>query len=93
MVRVETFNMSDLVALNVKSTCDERTWARNTHEPFLNHVQARLALKPPVFESRRMHERSCKHTSLTITHKDQTSYQSIHFKLNNTNTWSKQSWE
>ena len=65
--------MSDRVALNGRSTCDERTRDRNAREPFLNHAQAHLAPKPPVFESRRMRERSCKHTSLMITHNDQTS--------------------
>ena len=45
--------------------------------------------KPPVFESRCMRERSRKRASLTITHNDQTSYQTIHFKHNNTNTWAK----
>ena len=44
--------MSDRVALNGRSTCDERD--RNMREPFLNRVQARLAPKPPVFKSRRM---------------------------------------
>ena len=81
--------MSDRVALNGRSTCDERTCDRNTREPFLNRVQARLAPKPLVFESRRMRERSRKCASLTITHNDQTTYQTIHFKHNNTNTWAK----
>ena len=52
--------MSDLVALNGRSTCDEHTCDRNTPEPFLNRAQARLAPKPPIFELRRMRERSCK---------------------------------
>ena len=65
MLHVETFNMSDRVALNGRSTCDERTCDRNTREPFLNCAQARLAPKPP------------------------TTYQTIHFKHNNTNTWAK----
>ena len=84
MLHVETFNMSDRVALNGRSTCD-----RNTCEPFLNRAQACLAPKPPIFESRRMRERSCKRASLMITHNDQTTYQTIHFKHNNTNTWAK----
>ena len=81
--------MSDRVALNRRSTCDERTCDRNTHEPFLNRAQARLAPKLPVFESRCMRERPRKRASLTITHNDQTTYQTIHFKHNNTNTWAK----
>ena len=89
MLHVETFNMSDRVALNGRSTCDEHTCDRNTREPFLNHVQAHLAPKLPVFESQCMRERSRKHASLTITHNDQTTYQTIHFKHNNTNTWAK----
>ena len=89
MLHVETFNMSGLVALNGQSTHDERTCDRNTREPFLNRAQAHLAPKPPVFESRRMRGRSCMHASLTITHNDQTTYQTIHFKHNNTNTWAK----
>ena len=72
--------MRDRVALNGRSTCDERTCDRNTREPFLNRAQAHLAPKPPVFESRRMCERSRKCASLTITHNDQTTYQTIHFK-------------
>ena len=84
MLHVETFNMSEQVALNGRSTCD-----RNMRGPFLNRAQARLVTKPPIFESRRMPERSCKRTSLTITHNDQTTYQTIHFKHNNTNTWAK----
>ena len=89
MLHVETFTMSDRVALNGRSTCDERTCDRNTREPFLNRAQAHLAPKPPVFESRCMHERSRKRASLTITHNDQTTYQTIHFKHNSTNTWAK----
>ena len=81
--------MSDRVALNGRSTCDERTCDRNTREPFLNRAQACLAPKPPVFESRRMRERSRKRASLTITHNHQTTYQTIHFKHNNTNTRAK----
>ena len=81
--------MSDLVALNGRSTCDERTCDRSMREPFLNRTQARLAPEPPVFELRRMCERSRKRTSLKITHNDQTMYQSIHFKHNKTTTWAK----
>ena len=81
--------MSDRVAFNGRITCDERTSDRNTHEPFLNRTQARLAPKPPVFESRCMHERSRQCAGLMIMHNDQTTYQTIHFKHNNTNTWAK----
>ena len=81
--------MSDRVALNGRSTCDEHTPDRNTREPFLNRAQARLAPKLPIFESRRMHEHSRKRASLTITHNDQTTYQTIHFKHNNNITWTK----
>ena len=52
---------------------------QNTRKPFLNRAQARLAPKPPVFESQRMYERSHKRASLTITHNNQTTYQTIHF--------------
>ena len=89
MLHVETFNMSDRVALNGRSTCDERTCDRNTREPFLNRVQARLAPKPPIFELRHMHERSRKRASLTNMPNDHTTYQTIHFKHNNTNTQAK----
>ena len=75
--------MSDLVALDRRSKCDGRMCDQNTREPFLNRTQARLAPKPPIFESRCMRERSCKRASLTITHNDQTTYQTIHFKHNN----------
>ena len=75
--------MRDRVIFNGRSTCDESTCDQNSREPFLNRAQARLAPKPPVFESRRMRERSLKRTSLTITHKGQTTYQTIHFKHNN----------
>ena len=88
MLHVETFNMSDRVALNGQSMCDERTCDRNMREPFLNRTSP-LAPKLPVFESQCMHEHSRKCTSLTITHNDQTTYQTIHFKHNNTNTWAK----
>ena len=81
--------MSDRVALIGRSTYDERTCDRNTREPFLNRAQARLAPKPPVFEARHMRERSRKSTSLTITHNDQTTYQTIHFKHNNNITWTR----
>ena len=84
MIHVETFNMSDRVALNGRSTCD-----RNTHEPFPNHAQAHLAPKPPTFESRRICEHSRKHTNLTTTHNNQTTYQTIHFKHNNNITWTR----
>ena len=93
MPNVETFNMSDRVGLNGRSTCDERTCDRNTHDPFLNHAQARLAPKPPIFELRRMRERSHKRPSLTITHNDQTTYQ---LYISNTTTilhGQEQSWE
>ena len=86
---VETFNMSDRVALNGRSTRDERTCDRNTRDPILNCAQARLEPNPPVFESRRVRGRSRKRASLTITHNDQTTYQTIHFKHNNTNRWAK----
>ena len=89
MLHVETFNMSDRVALNGRSTCDERTRDRNTREPFLKRAQACLAPKPPVFESRCMCERSRKRASLTITHNNQTTYQTIHFKHNNNITWTR----
>ena len=89
MLHVETFNMSDRVALNGRSTCDKRTCDRNTREPFLNRAQARLAPKPSVFESLHVRERPHKRASLTITHNNQTTYQTIHFKHNNTNTWAK----
>ena len=88
-LHVETFNMSDRVSLNERSTSDERTCDRNTREPFLNRPQARLAPKLPVFESWRVRERSRKRASLMITHNDQTTHQTIHFKHNNTNTWAK----
>ena len=88
-LHVETFNMCDLVTLNGRSTCNECTRNRNTHKPFLSPAQACLAPKQPVFESRCMHERSHKRTSLTITHNDETTYQTIHFKHNNNITWTK----
>ena len=81
--------MSDRVVLNGQGTCDERTCDRNTRKPFLNHAQARLAPKLPVFESRRMCERSRNRASLTVTHNDQTTYQTIHFKHNNNITWTR----
>ena len=85
--------MSDRVVLNGRSTCDERTCDRNTRELFLNRAQARLAPKPPVFESRHMRERSRKRASLTITHNDQTT---IKLYISNTTTilhGQEQSWE
>ena len=81
--------MSDRVALNGRSTRDERTCDRNPPKLFLKRAQARLAPKPPVFESQRMRERSHKRASLTITHNDQTTYQTIHFKHNNNITWTR----
>ena len=41
-LQVEMFNMSDRVALNGRSTRDERACDRNMCEPFLNHARARL---------------------------------------------------
>ena len=81
--------MSDRVALNGRSTCSEHTRNQNMCELFLNCAQACLAPKPPVFELQRMCERSCKCASLTITHNDQTTYQTIHFKDNHNITWTK----
>ena len=81
--------MSDRVTLNGQSTCDEHTCDRNMHEPFLNHAQACLVPKLPIFESRCIRERSRKHASLTVMHNDQTTYQTIHFKHNNNITWTK----
>ena len=93
-LHVETFNMSDRVELNGRSTCDECMCNGNMYKLFLNCSQAHLAPKPPVFESRRMHECSCKHANLMITHNDQATNQTIHFKHNNNITWTKkQSWE
>ena len=80
--------MSDRVALNGQSTCNECMHNQNMCEPFLNRMQACLAPKLPVFESRRVCKCSCKRASLKITHNDQTTYQTIHFKHNNNNTWS-----
>ena len=62
---------------------------QNMCEPFLNRAQARLAPKQPIFESRHVRKRSCKCASLMITHNDQTTYQTIHFKHNNNITWTK----
>ena len=81
--------MSDRVALDGRSTCDEHMRDRNTCELFLNHTQTRLAPNPPVFESRRECECSHKCASLAITHSDQTTYPTIHFKHNNSITWAK----
>ena len=75
--------MSDRVVLNRQSTCDERMCDRNTREPFLNCAQARLAPKPPLFELRRMRQRSCKRASLTIKRNDQTT---IKLYISNTTT-------
>ena len=94
MLHVETFNMSDRVALNGRSTCGERTCDRNTRKPFLNRAQAHSVPKPPVFESRRMRERSRKHASLMITHNDQKL--PIKLYISNTTTilhGQEQSWE
>ena len=93
MQHVETFNMSDRVAHNGRSTCDERTCDRNTRGPFLNRAQARLAPKPPAFESRRMRERSRKCASLMIKHNDQLP---IKLYISNTTTilhGQEQSWD
>ena len=81
--------MSDRVALNGRNTCDECTCDQNMREPFLSRMQAHLAPKPPIFESRRVCKRSCKRVSLMNTHNDQTTYQSIHFKHNNSITRTK----
>ena len=81
--------MSDLVALNGRSTCNERTRDRNMCKPFLNCAEAHLAPNPPIFELRRMRKCPRKHASLTIRHNDQTIYQTIHFKHNNNITWTK----
>ena len=75
--------MSDRVALNGRSTCDERTCDRNMSKPFLNCVEARLAPKLPLFESRRMRERSRKRASLTIMYNGQTT---IKLYISNTTT-------
>ena len=83
MLQVGMSNMSDRVALDGRSTCDEHMCDRNMCKLFLNHVQARLVPKLPVFESRCMCERSRKRSILAITHNDQTTYQTIHFKHNN----------
>ena len=58
----------------VATTDDDTRGDVYTREPFLNRAQARLVPKPPVFESRRMRERSRKRASLTITHNNQTTY-------------------
>ena len=81
--------MSDPVALNGRSTCDECMCVQNTHEPFLNRTQARLAPKPPVFELGRMCERSRKRASLITTHNDRTTYQTTYFTPNNNITWTR----
>ena len=81
--------MSDCVALNGRSTCDEHMRDQNMREPFLNCAQAHLAPKPPIFESRRVHKHSRKRAILMISHNDQTTYQTIHFKHHNNITWTK----
>ena len=81
--------MSDRFALDGRRTCNECTCDRNAHEPFLNHAQAHLVPKPPVFELQRTCGHSHKCTSLAIKHNDQTTYQTIHFKNNNNITWAK----
>ena len=43
--------MSNRVALNGRSMCDKHMRDQNTHKPFLNHMEARLVPKPPIFES------------------------------------------
>ena len=87
MLHLEMSNLSDRVAHDGRSTCDECMCYRNAHEPFLNHMQACLAPKPHVFELQRMCKRSCKCASLAITHNNQTTNQTIHFKHNNSITW------
>ena len=52
-------------------------------------MKAHLVPKLPVFESRRVCEHSRKRASLAITHSDQTTYPTIHFKHNNSITWAK----
>ena len=69
--------------------CDEHTCNQNVCKLFLNHVQAHLVPKLPIFESRHAHEHSHKQASLTIMHNDQTAYQTIHLKHNNSITWAK----
>ena len=81
--------MSDRVALGGRSTCDEHMCDQNVHKLFLNCAQACLVHKPPVFESRHVCECSRKCASLVIMHNDQTTYQTIHFKHNNSITWAK----
>ena len=58
-------------------------------EPFMNWAQARLAPKPHIFELQCMREHSRKCASLRITHNNQTTYQTIHFKHNNNITWTR----
>ena len=69
--------------------CDEHTCNQNAHKPFFNRMQAHLVPKPPLFESQRARKRSRKHASLEITHNNQSTYQTIHFKHNNSITWAK----
>ena len=47
MLHMEMSNMSDQVALDGRSMCDEHTCDQNAHEPFLNCVQACLVLNWP----------------------------------------------
>ena len=89
MLHVERFNMSDRVALNGRSTCNERTCDRNTREPVLNRAQARLAPNCPYLNrdtcvnvpARAPASRSRITTKLPI--------KLYNFKHNNTNTWAK----
>ena len=43
--------MSEGVALDGQSTCNEHMCDRNVREPFLKCTQAHLASQAPVFES------------------------------------------
>ena len=89
MLHVEMSNMSDQVTLDRQSMCDEHTCNRNACKLCLNHTQARLGPKLPVFELRHTCECSRKCISLMFMHNDQTTYQTIHFKHNNNITWAK----
>ena len=42
--------MSDRVALDGRSTCNEHMCDRNVHEPFLTCIQAHLVPRAPVYE-------------------------------------------
>ena len=88
-LHVDMSKMSDRVALDGRSTCDEHTCDRNVHELFLNRAQACLVPKLSVFELRHACERSHKCASLAIMHNDQTTYQTVHFKHNNSIAWAK----